>query len=114
MMSELESALRELEIATAALAAIPGNDVERFGAALELRLKAITRVAAVPAAMLSAAEREQALRRLEAASRAGGTALHQLAATQDAVTAEWSQWNRVSRALAAGDGAEAKRIDCSA
>ena len=48
MMSELESALRELEIATAALAAIPGNDVERVGAALELRLKAITRVAAVP------------------------------------------------------------------
>jgi hypothetical protein len=111
-MSNLEHALRELEIATAAVAALSLEDIERSRAILNRRSQALARLAGVYDLVLalSTPEKRETMSRLAAALAAGEGAQRQLAASKRGVTVEWSRWNRVHRAL--GERAAATRIDC--
>jgi len=111
-MHPLERALKDLEIATAALAEIPLEDAVVAGALLRRRSLAIERLAGLTAAPLEAAVREDALRRLEAVSGLGLQAQQRLDKTRRQTLAEWSQWNRIYRALGAASRPDPGKVDC--
>jgi hypothetical protein len=110
-MSHLEQALRELEIATAAAFSL--DDIDRARAVLNRRSQAIARLHEFrdAAAPLSPEARREVLSRLESAARAGEVARQELTRSKRQVTAEWSRWNQVHRALGSAKGAGATRID---
>ena len=111
-MHPLERALRDLEIATAALAEIPLEDAVEADAVLCRRSVTIERLAGLTAAPLEAAVREDALRRLEAVSGLGLQAQQRLDRTRRQTLAEWSQWNRIYRALGAASRPDPGKVDC--
>jgi hypothetical protein len=113
-MSFLESALRDLEVATAALGEVPADDMGQVSAALELRSKAIARVAGLATDVLALppAERDGVVQRLRYASGAGELAQLKLSGGQRNMMAEWRHWNRINRSLEAGSAQEAKKVDC--
>jgi hypothetical protein len=114
-MPNLEQALRELEIATAAVAGISLEDIEAARAILKRRSKAIARLAGFRGAALAlpAAALQEVVIRLNPAAGAGEAAQRQLERSKGGVTAEWSRWNRVHRALGSAGRARATKVDCS-
>ena len=113
-MKPLERALRELEIATAAAARISLQDVERARAIFKRRSSAIAELAGLRDSVLSlpAAELQEVVSRLQSAAKAGEEARHGLARSKGSVTAEWSRWNQIRRALGPVGRAGANKIDC--
>ena len=112
-MSRLESALRELEIASAALAEIGIEDLEQAQAALDRRSLAIDAVADLACRLpLNPAQRDDTLRTLRLVCEAGTQAQQRLATLRSAAVGELDQWTRIYRALS-GAGTGAKRIDVS-
>jgi hypothetical protein len=111
-MSHLEQALRELEIATAAVAAVSLEDIEGARSILKRRSKAVARLVGFQDVVLAlpAAARQEVLSRLRSSAKAGETARQELALSKLSVTAEWSRWNQVHRAL--GERVAATKIDC--
>jgi len=114
-MSHLESALRDLEVATAALAKVPVEDIEEADAILVRRSRAIARIAELKDAVLAFPSEEQAeiVQRMRYASGGGELAQLRLAGSQRKTVAEWSQWNRISLSLPAGIPSDLKKVDCS-
>jgi hypothetical protein len=114
-MSHLESALRDLEVATAALAKIPVEDIEGADAVLARRSAAIARLAELKDAVLAFPPEKQAeiVQRMRYASGGGELAQLRLAGSQRKTVAEWSHWHRISQSLPAGIAADAKKVDCS-
>ena len=111
-MHPLERALRDLEIATAALAEIPLEDAVEADAVLCRRSVTIERLAGLMAAPLDAAVREDALQRLEAVSGLGLQAQQRLDRTKRQALAEWGQWNRIYRALGTTNRHDPRKVDC--
>jgi len=111
-MQPFERALRDLEIATLALAEVPLEDAVGADAVLCRRSLAIERLAGLMAAPLAAAVREDALQRLDAVSDIGVQAQQRLAQTRRRALAEWGQWNRIYRALGAASHSDARKVDC--
>ena len=110
-MREMESALRELESATAAVAVVPVEDFAEGQAAMDRRRWAIADVAALSAGAIPELEREDVLRRLQRAYEAGEKAERRLASIRNTAAVEWGQWSRIYRALGA---AVSPRVDCKA
>src|SRR5262249_13662927 len=102
-MTELEDALRELELATEAVAELPVHDLPAAQAALERRSIAIDRVVELIRTSLTAAERDGVLERLRAASHSGARAHPRISSLSRAAMADWRQWNRIYSALGAPD-----------
>jgi hypothetical protein len=106
-MSQLEQALEELEIATAALAGIPIDGVidglSQAQGALDRRSVAIASLAELTGAgfTCSPEECDDTLRRLRLSCDAGSEAQQRLAAVTRAALAEWRQWSQIYRALGA-------------
>ena len=100
-MSNLERALQELEIATAALAEMPIDGLREAQAALDRRSVAIASLAELTGAgfTCSPAECEDTMRRLRQSGEAGSQAQQKLAAVTRATLAEWRQWSQIYRAL---------------
>jgi hypothetical protein len=113
-MSDLERALRELEIATAAVQAISLEDIEGARSILKRRSKAIARLAGFQDAVLAlpAEARLEVISRLQSSAKAGETAQRELALSKHGVTAEWLRWNQVHRALGSSGRVGATKIDC--
>ena len=113
-MSNLEQALRELEIATAAVAGLSLEDIGGAHAALKRRSKAIAQVAGFRYAVLilPATEFQEVASRLESAAKAGEEARQQLVRAKGAVASEWGRWNHVRRALGPVALVENTIIDC--
>ena len=112
-MSRLESALRELEIATTALAEIGIDRLEEAQRALDRRSQAITAVAELAGRRtLNPKERDDTLGTLRRVCEAGTQAQQRLAALRSAALGEMTQWTRIYRALG-GAGTSAGRIDVS-
>src|SRR6185369_6743245 len=105
-MSDLELALRELESATAAVAAVSADDFAEAKAALDRRHWAITDLSALAGAPLAIPEqtRLELLSRLRQASETGERATQRLWAARNAAVVEWNQWSRIYRALGADCG----------
>jgi hypothetical protein len=105
-MLNLEPALRELEIATAALAEIPVDHLEAAQAALDRRSRAIEDLAKLTRSpsLLPSEEREDTLLRLQVVCQAGAQAQQRLAAFTREAMAEWRQWSWIYRALGAPHG----------
>src|ERR1700680_2529016 len=103
-MSDLERALRDLEIATAALAKMPLEDVEGADAVVARRSKAIARLAELKDAVLVFPPEEQAeiVQRMRYASGGGELAQLRLAGSQRKALADWSKWNWISQSLPPG------------
>jgi hypothetical protein len=114
-MSHLERVLRDLEIATAALAKMPVEDVEGVEAVLARRSKAIASLAELKDAVLAFPPEEQAgiVQRMRYASGGGELAQLRLAGSQRKAVADWRQWNRISQSLPAGIPPDAKKVDYS-
>jgi hypothetical protein len=114
-MSHLEHALRDLEVATAALAEVPVEDIAGADVALARRCEAIARLAELKDSVLAFPPAEQAeiVQRMRYASGAGELAQLRLAGSQRKDVAEWSQWNRISQSLQAGIPSDAKKVDYS-
>jgi ABC-type transporter Mla subunit MlaD len=114
-MSHLEQALRDLEIATAALAENSGADAEIVRAILDRRSQAIARVLDLKDATLAlpAEERDQIIQRMRYAAGAGELTQLRMAGSQRELVAEWSHWNQIHRSLAAGSSPDARKVDCS-
>ena len=114
-MSHLEQALRDLEIATAALAKMPLEDFEEAEAVLSRRSMAIARLAELKDSVLAFSPEEQAqiVQRMRYASGGGELAQLRLAGSQRKAIADWRQWNRVSQSLPAGSPSDTKKIDYS-
>src|ERR1700686_1243788 len=114
-MSDLERALRDLEIATAALAKMPLEDVEGADAVLARRSKAIARLAELKDDVLAFPPEEQAqiVQRMRYASGGGELAQLRLAGSHRKAVADWRQWNRVAQSLPAEIPPDTKKIDCS-
>jgi hypothetical protein len=114
-MSDLERAIRDLEVTTAALAKMPVEDIEGAEAVLARRSKAIARLAELKDAVLAFPPEEQAdiVQRMRYACGGGELAQLRLAGSQRKALAEWSRWNRISQSLPAGAPSHAKKIDCS-
>jgi lipase chaperone LimK len=100
-MWRLETALAELEEATAALAEIAIENLPQAQPALDRRSVAIGNLKELTADLsaLSQEEREDARRRLQRALEAGVQAQQKLTAVSRTTTAEWNQWSRIYRAL---------------
>jgi hypothetical protein len=103
-MTELERALRELEIATAELAGISVEDADAACAILNRRSKAIARLAGLihSSPTLSHEARDRILESLRSASDQGELAGEKLARAKRKTMVEWSRWNQIHLAL---DGA---------
>jgi hypothetical protein len=114
-MSYLEQALKDLEIATAALAKMPLEDVDGVEAILARRSKAIERLADLKDAVLALPPDQQAqiVQRMRYASGGGELAELRLAASQRKALAGWRQWNQISHSLPAGIPPDTKKIDYS-
>jgi hypothetical protein len=114
-MSYLEQALRDLEIATTALAKMPVEDIEGAEAVLVRRSKAIARLAELKDTVLDFPPEQQAeiVQRMRYASGGGELAQLRLAGSQRKVIADWTQWNRVSQSLPAEIPPDTKKVDCS-
>jgi hypothetical protein len=114
-MSYLEQALKDLEIATAALAKMPVEDVDGVEAVLARRSKAIERLAELKDAVLACPPDEQAqiVQRMRYASGGGELAELRLAGSQRKALADWRQWNHIAQSLPAGTPPNTKKIDCS-
>jgi hypothetical protein len=114
-MSYLEQALRDLEIATAALAKMSLEDVDGVEAVLARRSKAIARLAELKDDVLAFPPEDQAqiVQRMRYASGGGELAQLRLAGSQRKTVAEWTKWHRVSQSLPAGIPPETKKIDYS-
>jgi len=100
-MPDLERCLRELESATAALAAVPVDDFAEAQAALDRRAWAIGDLAALAQRALSEPERQNALDRLLEARAAGEEAAQRLTTARCNAALEWSHWARIYRTLGA-------------
>jgi len=111
---DLESAIRDLEIATAALAALTVEDGERARAILNRRSKALARLANLIHASppLSREGRQRILESLRTAHGLGEMAGERLARSKRRMMVEWSRWNQIHQALDAGAGPGAQKIDC--
>ena len=109
-MSNLEQALRDLEIATAALAKMPVEHVEEVETVLARRSKAVARLAELKDAVLALPPEEQAgiVQRMRYASGGGELAQLRMAGSQRTAVADWSKWHRISQSLAAGIPVETK------
>ncbi len=114
MMSQLELALRELESATAAVAAIAVEDFAEAKAAMDRRSWAIADLSALAGTpfALPAKDRDDAIRRLQLASNAGDKAAQRLATIRNQAAAEWNRWSRIYRALGASAAASSTHVDC--
>jgi hypothetical protein len=114
-MSDLERALRDLEIATAALAKMPLEDAEGADAVVARRSKAIARLADLKDAVLQLPAEQQAeiVQRMRYASGGGELAQIRLAGSQRKALAEWGRWNRISHSLPAGPPQGPNKVDCS-
>ncbi len=114
-MSHLERALRDLEVATAALGESSGEDIEKVGAALHQRSKAIVHLAELKDVVLAFPPEEQAeiVQRMRYASGGGELAQLRLAGAQRKAMAEWRQWKQIHQSLATGGRPDAKKVDCS-
>jgi hypothetical protein len=114
-MSHLELALRDLEVATAALAKMKVEDIEGADAVMARRSKAIARLAELKDTLLAFPPEEQAqiVQRMRYASGGGELAQLRLAGSQRKALAEWSRWNQVSHSLPAGVPPRSKKVDCS-
>ena len=114
-MSHLERVLRDLEIATAALARMPLEDIEGAEAVLARRSKAIAGLEEMKDAVLAFPPEEQAgiVQRMRYASGGGELAQLRLAGSQRKTVAEWTKWHRVSQSLPAGIPPETKKVDYS-
>jgi len=113
MMSPLELALRELESATMAVAAIAVEDFGEAKAAMDRRAWAIADLSALarnPLA-LPAEERDDAIRRLQLVSTAGDKAAQRFWKIRNEAAAEWNQWSRIYRALGASNSARSPHVD---
>jgi hypothetical protein len=113
-MSDLERALRDLEVATAAVAKMSVADSEA-AAVLARRSKAIARLAELKDTIIAFPPEQQAevVQRMRYASGGGELAQLRLAGSQRKTIAEWSKWNRISQSLPAGNPPGAKKVDCS-
>ena len=111
-MSHIERVLRDLEVATAALA---GEELEGRRANLNRRAAAIARIGEVREAMLSLspADLRGVIERLTLAANAGESVQRDLERLTQKVMAEWSRWNQVHQSLAAAGQRRSKKIDCS-
>jgi hypothetical protein len=114
-MSHLEQALRNLEIATAALAKMPLENIEESEAVLARRAKAIADLAELKDDVLAFPPDKQAeiVQRMRYASGGGELAQLRLAGSQRKAIADWRQWNRVAQSLPAGSPPDTKTVDCS-
>jgi hypothetical protein len=114
-MSYLEQALRDLEIATAALAKSPVDDVEGMEVVLTRRSKAIARLAELKEAVLAFPQEEQAgiVQRMRYASGGGEVAQLRLAGSQRKAVAAWGKWHRISQSLPAVISPDSKKVDYS-
>lgn len=114
-MTHLERALRDLEIATAALAETSGDNVESVCAVLDRRSQAIARVVELKDAVLAlpVAERGEVIQRMRYACGAGELAQLRLTGLKREIVAEWSHWNQIHRSLATGGSPDARKLDCS-
>ena len=114
-MSNLEQALRDLEIATAALAKMPVEDVEEVETVLARRSKAVARLPELKDAVLALPPEEQAgiVQRMRYASGGGELAQLRLAGSQRKALVEWGRWNRISHSLPAGSPQGSNKVDCS-
>ena len=109
-MSDLERALRDLEIATAALAKMPLEDADGADAVVARRAKAIARLVELKDAVLQLSAEQQAeiVQRMRYASGGGELAQLRMAGSQRKAVADWSKWHRISQSLAAGIPVETK------
>jgi hypothetical protein len=109
----MKSALRELEMASAALTEIGIENLHQAEAALDRRSQAIAAVAELAGRLpLNPSERDDTLGTLRLVSDAGRQAQQRIAALRTAAVGELDQWTRIYRALS-GAGASVKRIDVS-
>src|SRR5579862_3218434 len=110
-MPQLERILRDLEIATAALA---GEGVEVSQAKLKKRSEAIARLSGIIETVLALGPVEflEVINRLTRAADAGQSVERDLARLKQTVMAEWSRWNLVHHSLAASGRLPSKKIDC--
>ena len=113
-MSDLERALRDLEVATAAIAKMPVEDIDGASTALARRSRAIARLADLKDAVLELPREEQAeiVQRMRYASGGGELAQLRLVGFQRKTLAEWSKWNRISQSLPPGIPQGSKKVDC--
>ena len=112
-MSQLESALRELKIASAALAEIGIDKIEQAEAALDRRSRAIAAVAELTGNLpLHSEERDNTVGTLRLVHEAGTQAQQRLATLRSAAIGELNQWTRIYRALG-GSGTSVSQIDVS-
>jgi hypothetical protein len=111
-MSHLERVLRDLEVATAAVA---GEELAGGRAKLKRRSEAISRLDEVREAILSLGpgEFQDVISRLTRAASAGESAQKDLVRLKQTMMAEWSRWNQVHQALAAGGRRASSKIDCT-
>ena len=109
-MSQLERVLRELEIATVALA---GADWEGRPEKLKKRSEAIGRLAQVKKAILELGPAGflDVIRRLTRAESAGKSVQMDLARLKQELTAQWSRWSQVHRSLSAGGRQASNKVD---
>jgi hypothetical protein len=114
-MSHLEQVLRDLEVATAALAKMPVEDIEGAEAVLVRRAAAIARLAELKDAILAVPPEEQAqiVQRMRYASGGGELARLRLIGSRRKTVAEWSKWNQISQSLPTGTAPNTKKVDCS-
>jgi hypothetical protein len=110
-MSHLERVLRDLEVATAALAP---EELQGRRGKLRRRAQAIARLAEAREAILSLspAEFQAVMGRLTRAANAGEAAGREMERQKQKVMAEWSRWNQVHQSLAAGAQRRPKNVDC--
>ena len=116
MTSQLELALRELESATAAVAAVAIEDSAEATAAMDRRSWAIADLCALTAnpGALTGDERDDIIQRLRLAFDTGENTARRLLAIRNEAAAEWSQWSRIYRALGASASQSSARVDCHA
>jgi hypothetical protein len=114
-MLDLERALRDLEVATAAMAKMPVDDSEGADAVLARRSKAIARLAELKDSVLALPPEKQAeiVQRMRYASGGGELSQLRLAGYQRKTIAEWRKWNRISQSLPAATPSGIKTVDCS-
>jgi len=113
-MEDVERALRELEVATAAAVGVTLGDSESAQRVFKDRAKAVSGVAGLREALaaLPAPMRAEAVSRIESALRRGEEARHRLLASKRNLIVEWARWNRVHLALAAQPAAQTRKLDC--
>ena len=110
-MSPLESALRELQIASAELTEIGIDKPDQAHAALDRRSRAISAFTELTATLpLNSAERDDILAALRPVCDAGTAAQQRIAALGRTAVDELNKWTGIYRALG-GSGAGCRRID---